>query len=345
MGRRVQIALAAALGALLLLAVAAYAIDRANADKIADGVRVGDVDVGGLSTDQARERLRTRLASPLERPVTVTFEGTKYTLSPDRLQLRADVNGMVDAAVAVSRSGGFPTRVWRYATGGSVDRELVPQIAYSADALDGFVSQVGDQIDRPVCDAMVSPAPASLNAVLAQDGVTVRVNDLRSRLRGAIESSTDRTISAPVERVKPNVTTGQLAQKYPAFITIDRAAFQLRFWRNLKSVKTYTIAVGQAGLETPAGEYTIDDKQVNPSWHVPDSAWAGGLAGKIIPPGPQDPIKARWMGFYNGAGIHGTDELSSLGTAASHGCVRMSIPDVEELYDQVPLGTPIYIGD
>ena len=147
------------------------------------------------------------------------------------------------------------------------------------------------------------------------------------------------------ERVKPKVTTDQLAQQYPTFITIDRAAFQLRFWQNLKLVKTYTIAVGQAGLETPAGEYTIDDKQVNPSWHVPDSDWAGDLAGQVIPPGPADPIKARWMGFYNGAGIHGTDEISSLGTAASHGCVRMSISDVEELYDQVPLGTPIYIGD
>ena len=103
--------------------------------------------------------------------------------------------------------------------------------------------------------------------------------------------------------------------------------------------------MGQAGLETPAGQYTIDDKQVNPSWHVPDSPWAGDLAGQVIPPGPDDPIKARWMGFYNGAGIHGTDEVSSLGTAASHGCVRMSIPDVIELYPQVPLGTPIYIGD
>jgi lipoprotein-anchoring transpeptidase ErfK/SrfK len=103
--------------------------------------------------------------------------------------------------------------------------------------------------------------------------------------------------------------------------------------------------VGQAGLETPAGQYTIDDKQVNPSWHVPDSPWAGDLAGQVIPPGPEDPIKARWMGFYSGAGIHGTDEVSSLGTAASHGCVRMAIPDVIALYPQVPLGTPIYIGD
>jgi lipoprotein-anchoring transpeptidase ErfK/SrfK len=145
--------------------------------------------------------------------------------------------------------------------------------------------------------------------------------------------------------VKPQVTTDQLAQKYPTYITIDRGAFQLRLWKNLKLVKTYTIAVGQAGLETPAGQYTIDDKQVNPSWHVPNSAWAGSLAGRVIPPGPDDPLKARWMGFYSGAGIHGTDDLGSLGTAASHGCVRMSIPDVIELYPQVPLGTPIYIGD
>ena len=50
------------------------------------------------------------------------------------------------------------------------------------------------------------------------------------------------------------------------------------------------------------------------------------------------------MGIFEGAGIHGTEETYSLGTAASHGCVRMSIPDVEELYDRVEVGTPIYIG-
>ena len=83
---------------------------------------------------------------------------------------------------------------------------------------------------------------------------------------------------------------------------------------------------------------------MNPSWHVPNSSWAGALAGRVIPPGPDDPIKARWLGFYNGAGIHGTDEISSLGTAASHGCIRMSIPDVEQLYPLVPLHTPIYVG-
>ena len=60
----------------------------------------------------------------------------------------------------------------------------------------------------------------------------------------------------------------------------------------------------------------------------------------MIPPGPDDPIKARWMGFYNGAGIHGTDEVASLGTAASHGCVRMSIPDVDRALRPGPARHP-----
>ena len=344
-GRRLQIGLAAAVAALFVLAVGAYALDQANSDQIADGVRVGNVDVGGMSTDQARKRLQNRLAQPLEKPVVVTFGDRKFTLTPDQLQLRADVNGMVDAALGASRSGGLPTRVWRYATGGSVDREIAPQLAYSHDALDGFIDELGQQINRPARDATVSPTPASLNPVPAQNGQTLRTGDLRDKLQSAIQSPRRRTVSARVDTVKPEVTTAELAQKYPTFLTIDRGAFQLRLWKNLKLVKTYTIAVGQAGLETPAGQYTIDDKQVNPSWHVPNSDWAGSLAGQVIPPGPEDPLKARWMGFYAGAGIHGTDDLASLGTAASHGCVRMSIPDVEELYDQVPLGTPIYIGD
>jgi lipoprotein-anchoring transpeptidase ErfK/SrfK len=344
-GRRAQIALAAVLGFLFVLAAAAYAVDRTHSDQIADGVRVGGVELGGLSSDQARRRLEHRLVDPVDKPVTVTFEGKRYVLNAEQLQVRADLDGMVGSALAASRSGGFPTRVWRYATGGSVDREITPQIAYSADALDAFVEEVVRQIDRPAQDASVSPTPASLNTVPAQDGLAVTVGSLRSRLRSAIDSPGHRTVSAPVERVKPQVTTDQLAARYPVFLTVDRGAFELRLWQNLELAKTYTIAVGQAGLETPAGQYSIDDKQVNPSWHVPDSDWAGDLAGTVVPPGPENPLKARWMGFYAGAGIHGTEDLASLGTAASHGCVRMSIPEVEELYDQVPLGTPIYVGN
>jgi lipoprotein-anchoring transpeptidase ErfK/SrfK len=341
----VQIFLVSVVGVICALAVAAYAIDRANSDKIANGIRIGGVDVGGMSTDQAKSKLHSRLVKPLEKPVTVTYSGTKYVLNPDKLQVRADIDGMIDSALDASRSGGFPTRVWRYTTGGEVNREIAPHITYSSQAVDEFVNEVGKQVNEPAQDATVSPTPSSLNAVPGENGTQLLTDKLMSELRGAIESPHNRVVKAPVQTIKPDVTTDELAQKYPVYLTIDRGNFDLRLWNDLKLVKTYPIAVGMQGLETPAGTYTIDDKQVNPSWHVPDSAWAGDLAGQVIPPGPEDPLKARWMGFYNGAGIHGTDEVSSIGTAASHGCIRMTIPDVIELYDQVPLGTPIYIGN
>jgi lipoprotein-anchoring transpeptidase ErfK/SrfK len=91
--------------------------------------------------------------------------------------------------------------------------------------------------------------------------------------------------------------------------------------------------------------YDIQDKTIDPDWHVPNSDWAGDLAGTVVPGGsPENPLKARWLGFNGAAGIHGTAEVGSLGTAASHGCIRMAVPDVIDLYDRVEVGTPVYVA-
>ena len=108
---------------------------------------------------------------------------------------------------------------------------------------------------------------------------------------------------------------------------------------------SFISGTGIPNLEFSAGLYNIQNKAVNPAWHVPNSDWAGDLAGKVIAgDDPSNPIKARWMGIYDGAGIHGTDAEGSIGTAASHGCIRMRIPEVIELYDEVPVGAPVYIA-
>ena len=155
----------------------------------------------------------------------------------------------------------------------------------------------------------------------------------------------ERTVRAPVRILKPKVTQAELAGKYPVVLVADRYNFKLRLYRNLSLQKEYTVAVGALGFDTPAGLYHIQNKAVDPAWHVPNSDWAGDLAGTIVPGGvPDNPLKARWLGIFDGAGIHGTDQTYSLGSAASHGCIRMAIPDVIELYDQVPVGAPIYIA-
>jgi lipoprotein-anchoring transpeptidase ErfK/SrfK len=342
-GSRVQIALVVVLLVLLAGAVGAYALDASKDGEIADGVTIGGVDVGGQSTEEAKSLVRADLVDPLQQPVTVKFDGEDYTLTPKDLKVRADVDGMVDEAVDVSREGDIFSRVWRYTTGGDVDSDVEPRVGYSNDALQGFIDGVAAKIDREPQDATVEPTPTSLSPVPEQAGITVRAEDLRDRVESALQSPRARVVSAPVDKVQPEVTTDELASHYPSYITIDRGSFTLRLFKSLKLADEYTIAVGQVGYDTSAGLYDIQSKQVNPTWYVPNEAWAGDLAGTTVPPGPDNPLQARWMGFNGGAGIHGTSDVGSLGTAASHGCIRMSVPDVTALYDQVEVGTPVYI--
>jgi lipoprotein-anchoring transpeptidase ErfK/SrfK len=329
----------------LIAAVSAWAYDHGKRDTIAEGVRVGGVDVGGMNADQARTTLREQLLKRLQRPVVATYEGRRVALSARRAGVAVNVEQAVDDAVARSRTGFFVSRVAREVTGGSVSADIQPRVVYSRLAVAHFVAQVGDGFDRPARDASIDFSPTSLEPVTGQDGATVERRPLQRAIVHALtDTSASSTIAVRARTTRPKVTTAQLAAKYPVVITVDRSNFRLRLWKHLKLEKTYTIAVGMAGLETPSGVYTINDKQVDPVWTVPNSAWAGDLAGQVIPPGPSNPIKARWMGIYAGAGIHGTTDIGSLGSAASHGCVRMAIPDVIDLYDRTPIGTTVYIS-
>jgi lipoprotein-anchoring transpeptidase ErfK/SrfK len=347
-GRPVRVVVIGAAVALLVLvggAVGVYAYDSAHKDQIADGVKVGRVDVGGLNRNQAAHRIRRQLVVPLHQPVKVKLGSESYKLPPSQLKIRANVDGMVDKAIDASQSWGLPGRVFRELTGGSVHQTVQPEVSYSRTAVHRFVVHVAKQVNREPQDATVSATGSSLNVVPAENGRQLKEGKLENRLNEVIDGGArHRLVTAHVVLAKPKVTTDQVASQYPVYLTLDRAAFTLRLWDDLKLTKTYPVAVGQAGLETPAGLYHIQDKQVDPSWQVPNSAWAGSLAGQTIPPGPADPLKARWLGIFSGAGIHGTDETWSIGQAVSHGCVRMTIPDVIDLYPRVPVGTPIYIG-
>ena len=345
MARKLQITVIVTVVALLVAAVGAYAYDSSRKDEIAEGVRIAGVDVGGLDTAEARELVDAEVIEPLRKPVTVTHADASYRLSPKRLEVAADLDRMVDRALEESQEGGLPGRLWRYATGAEVSENVAPRLTYSNEALSAFIAEVAGDIDREPVDASVEASGTSISPVKSEDGVSVQTDELRDQLEAAIQDPQRRTAKAPVQTVEPEVTTDELAAQYPVYLTVDRSNFQLRLYSDLELAKTYTVAIGQVGFDTPAGLYHIQNKAVDPAWSVPEADWAGDLAGTVVPGGvPENPLRERWLGIFDGAGIHGTDDVGSLGSAASHGCVRMSIPDVIELYDQVPVGAPIYIG-
>ena len=344
---RAFIAVVAFLVVLVAAAAGVAVLDSRSQQRIADGVRVGGVDVGGLKPAQARAKLQRELLTPLNTPIVVHHGSKTWTLSAEKARIHANVGAMVDEAMARSRESSMPVRAWRELTGGSVDASLPAKVSYERGAVRDLVSRVEKSINRDAQDADVKIDASGVQRVEGQTGLAVQAVRLEDEITATVtRPGAARRFVAHTRKIKPKVTTAQLESRYPAIIIVNRGAFKLTLYKDLKPSETYPIAVGKVGLETPAGLYHIQNKAINPAWTKPHSDWIPeGERGDVVPGGAAgNPLKARWLGIFNGAGIHGTDETYSLGHAASHGCIRMAIPDVIELYDQVPVGAPIYIA-
>lgn len=343
-------ALSAVLVVLLLVcAGGVYAFDHGKRTTIAKGMRIDGVPVGGLSVERARAKVRATLLAPLHRKVVVRHGGKRYVLRPSTAGIGLDVDGSVDEALTASRQGGLLSRTWRELRGDHLDRDVSARVSYSRPAVKRLVARVASDVDRPAVDASLDLAGGVVDPKPSADGVQVRQKALRRAVTRTLLSTGSRhAIDVKTRVVAPKVTTSQLAAKYPAVLVVHRSAFTLSLYRDLKLVRTYSVAIGMQGLDTPAGLYHIQNKAVDPAWTEPNSSWvAPADRGKVVPGGsPDNPLKARWLGIFNGAGIHGVDpsEYGTIGHAASHGCVRMRIPDVIDLYPQVPVGAPIYIS-
>jgi lipoprotein-anchoring transpeptidase ErfK/SrfK len=339
------IIIAASLAVLIVGAAALYLYDHGQRDTIAKGVKIAGIDVGGMSTKAAREKVRSDITARLQQPIVIAYGKRRFTLHPSTARVGYDIQATVDEAINRSREGTIIGRTWRSITGGSVNANLAPKVRYSHQVVNRFVEGVVKELNRAPQDASLNYSSSGLERIPGRDGLSVNASQLRNGVLFDIENQRYEGVLRPVaHRTRPSVTTSELSRKYPRVIVIDRSGFTLTLYKNLKHFKSYGIAVGQAGLESPAGLHQVESKQVDPAWNVPNEAWAGSLAGQVIPGGaPDNPLKARWIGFFPGDGIHGTADDASIGSAASHGCIRMHVPDVEDLYDRVEVGDPVYV--
>jgi lipoprotein-anchoring transpeptidase ErfK/SrfK len=167
----------------------------------------------------------------------------------------------------------------------------------------------------------------------------------KGKLSGVVDKKTEKAIARFQKRyklAKSGLVDQRMLQRMVGRIVVNLSQFRVRLIRNGKVVGSYPIAKGQPAYPTPTGEYEINDKQVDPTWTPPDSPWAAELSS--IPPGPGNPLGTRWIGTTAPAvGFHGTYADYSVGTAASHGCMRMHIPDVEAFYEMVTIGMKVSI--
>ncbi|MGH2918083.1 MAG: L,D-transpeptidase family protein [Solirubrobacteraceae bacterium] len=344
MSGRVLTITATVVALVLIFVAVVFAVDASRDDEIAEGIRIGAVDVGGMKADEARARIERELGADVRRRVRLRYRAERYVLRPDVAQARLDVEGTVEAARRKGRDGS--SAFGRFFGGGDVKATVAPKITYSRGAVEAFVGRIAKRVDEPARDADIDIHDGKLSRQKARNGVSVKRGELLAalvkRMTGARQKG---DVEVPVKITeRPDLTLADLAKRYPIVIAVDRDAKELRLYKKLGLEQRYDIAVGQGGFDTAAGRYKIEEKVVNPPWHAPNSEWAGELAGKTIPPGdPRNPLEARWMGFHDGQGIHGTADIASLGTAASHGCIRMSVPAVKRLFREVKVGTPLFL--
>jgi lipoprotein-anchoring transpeptidase ErfK/SrfK len=310
--------------ALTVLVIAALAPalrgDAAPPVLVQPGVTIAGVPVGGMSNEQAQAALRPAFA----RPVRLVYGDRSWRLRPTRFGAKVSIADGVSRALHSPPNAAVP---------------LEPQV--NVDSVRSFVKALDARISYPAQDAELSglvrlvpqftrekPGMQLLRAVTTQ------------RILRALRTPAVRRVRVAVRPVIPQRTLTH----FGPVVVIRRGVNELRYYQGTKLIRRFGVATGQSIYPTPTGTFSIVDMQLNPWWIPPDSAWAKGE--KPIPPGPGNPLGTRWMGLSApGVGIHGTPDDASIGYSASHGCIRMHIPDAEWLFHHVEIGTPVVITD
>lgn len=324
---------------ILLLTLASFLIAAPSAaaaePRIAPGVAAGGIDVSGLTLAEATNKIAFLADAHMNSPLSTRVAGRRF------LVRTKDVDFKFSAAKSARRA--YNAGIVPHT--GPVNVPLY--VTFKKAEVQAYVDKVEKGIARAPRDARVDIKLTKIAKVESRDGRTINKDELVEAVSATLgDPAAPRKLQVATVAVKPKITTAGLGKAYNTIITIDRGNFKLRLFKNLKLSKTYGVAVGAPGYPTPTGRYSIQNKAVNPAWTAPDSPWAGAYRNEVVPGGSaENPLKARWMGIVNGVGIHGTGAPGSIGSRASHGCIRMTVPDVVDLYPRVPVGTPVLIGN
>jgi lipoprotein-anchoring transpeptidase ErfK/SrfK len=312
--RRIAVVFLAALAAAGAVAEAASPPPQ----RIAPWVKIEGVKVGNLNPHIAFQRVTAAYAKPLR----FALGQKRWARSPTSLGATADIEGAVtqalDAKAGETVSIGVrldPKLVQKYVK--SLDKR------YRVEAVDAELT------------GLVGARPSISEE---RTGREVRRGLMTHAIVNRLKSTVRRPLPLAFRELEPTVRKAE----FGPVIVIQRGANTLTLYDGERAVRSFGVATGSAEYPSPAGTWSIVDKQRHPWWRPPDSDWAKDA--KPIPPGPGNPLGTRWMGLSAAAvGIHGTPDAASIGYSASHGCIRMHVPEAEWLFEQVDIGTPVVI--
>jgi lipoprotein-anchoring transpeptidase ErfK/SrfK len=310
-----------------------------NSGELARGMSVGNTPVGGMLPKEAYSRvLQTNNKTISSRQAILLISNKKYSVKLDNLGARLNINDAVNKQSSRAFNGSVLTRGYNRLMGQNINQPI--EVIYSNQKITKASRRIKNKASRPAQEGELKLSSYGTKIVAGKNGRTTSISQIKKALASSIITKKPQTVRLKI--VKPRTTKNKLQNQIA--IVVSKKAKTARLYKGTKLIKTYDVAIGQDAYPTPAGLFAIQNKQINPVWSVPNSAWAGSMAGQVVAGGsPENPLVARWLGITDGVGFHGTREENSVGTAASHGCLRMRPTDVIDLYPRVPVGAPILI--
>jgi lipoprotein-anchoring transpeptidase ErfK/SrfK len=295
---------------------------------IAAGVTVGGIDVSGLTVGQAVTTITANVAAPTG-TVVAQAAGSNFSLAVAKAYV-VDASGLASAAVAATGPVEIPVRY-----------------AAVAGVVPAFVKGIASRVDVAAVNAARKIVKRRLKLTASKSGRSVdrtgaaNVIDQALATDIAAGGSAQATVTVPVKTIAPKTTSKNIGKT----IVVSLHERRVILYNGAKVEKVYRCAIGQPRYPTPVGTWKIVAKVKNPSWRNNGSAWAKNMP-KYIGPGANNPLGTRAL-YLNASGIriHGipAHENSSIGRAASHGCIRLKNSDVVNLYPRVKVGTPVYV--
>ncbi|GEM_PF-300446 len=235
-----------------------------------------------------------------------------------------------------------------------------------AKAIARKVSTVKPSGIKPRTKSKTIKAKATVRRTIVQRAFTLKSSTIQAKtkqetIKKNVAKATDLTtktrLVAQAEKQNPVVDnwpkalwSKASAQQVPSNrladaktqVVVDLSDRRTYVYAEDEVIASYPIAVGKKGWETPTGSFQVIHMRHYPIWRHP-------ITGKVFEAGTDSPLGDRWIGFWsdgrNEIGFHGTPEVDLVGTAVSHGCLRMRNSDVRLLYDQVSLGTTVVVRD
>lgn len=301
-------------------------------------VSICKVDVSGLNKTEALAKCREVLAPVANRPLCLKVDDEKFQVTPEEIGLTLDYRVMVDKAYKDAWSMNLFERMARR----FMNRPRPVNISLVANANDAlvkdFVNRALGSINRHPHDAYVDVTNGTAVIVPAKEGRQTDSNQLLAATKQAL-GTPERTVNVQVKRTPAAIND----KVFGKFIIINLAAHSLTLFEREKPLVVFPVACGSPQYPTPAGQWKIVQKQKNPWWRNPGSAWAKGMPA-AIPPGSGNPLGTRALPLNaSGVLIHGTPSPGSIGRSVSHSCVRMYMKDVEQLFEMVEANTPVYV--